>query len=187
MLARSEGVWWESLPRADGLALGGLLAALRFQDREPIRSLWRPGLALGMIRLAAIGDLGLLCVLGAREGFRPEGALFRYPVLTLLLVNVLWLGLIDVVLASAGRPSLGLLRLRPLRRLGVISYGLYLYHLPVLFLTLDLARIRFAGQVLLPSHSGGSDGCPLGGVVLAIHRAPLARSESQVLLQRGGR
>jgi len=140
MLARSEGVWWESLTRADGLALGGLLAALRFQDREPIRSLWRPGLALGTIRLAALGALGLLCVLGARKGLRPEGALFSYPVLTLLLVNVLWLGLIEVVLASAGRPSLGLLRLWPLRRLGVISYGLYLYHLPILLLTLDLAR-----------------------------------------------
>ena len=140
MLARSQGVWWDSLTRADGLCLGGLLAALRFPDEAPVRRLWSTRLALPAIRLAGLGAMALLGVLGARKGLRPEGALSSYPVLTLLLVNVLWLGLIEVVLSGAGRPSLGLLRLRPLRRLGVISYGLYLYHLPVLMITLDVAR-----------------------------------------------
>ena len=166
MWARSQGVWWDSLTRADGLALGGLLAALRFHDDDHARQFWRPGFALGAIRLAGFAALAWLCVLGAGIGLRPQGALLRNPVLTLLLVNLLWLGLIEVVLATAGRPALGLLRLRPLRRLGLISYGLYLYHFPLLAFTIDLA------------HACGYTGRPIYvrivGVLLAVPVAALS-------------
>ena len=140
MLARSQGVWWDSLTRTDGLCLGALLAALRFQGEKPARELLRPAIALRAIRLAGLCAIALLCVLGARAGLSPQRALSSHPVLTLLLVNLLWLGLLEVVLTNAGSASLGLLRLRPLRRLGRISYGLYLYHFPMLLITLDLAR-----------------------------------------------
>ena len=40
------------------------------------------------------------------------------------------------------------LRLPPLRALGKISYGLYLYHFPVLVIMLDIARgLGFMGKV----------------------------------------
>jgi peptidoglycan/LPS O-acetylase OafA/YrhL len=139
ILARRQGIWWDIVTRADGLALGGLLAALRFPESERGPRFWGRGIALGAIRLAGLSALAWLCVLGIRFGLRPEGALVRDPVLTLLLVNVLWLGLIEVVLAGAGRPALGLLRLRPLRWLGQISYGLYLYHFPLVMFAIDLA------------------------------------------------
>jgi peptidoglycan/LPS O-acetylase OafA/YrhL len=140
ILARGQGVWWDSMTRADGLALGGLLAAVRFRDQAPERLIGRPGLVLGTIRLGGGVALGMLAALGASLGLRPEGALSRHPALTLLLFNLVWLALIDVVLSNAGRRLFALLRLRPLRQLGVISYGLYLYHYPVLMLSLDLAR-----------------------------------------------
>ena len=48
-------------------------------------------------------------------------------------LNALFFGLIGVVILNAGRGWLVFLRSRLLVYLGTISYGLYLYHIPVLF------------------------------------------------------
>ena len=60
--------------------------------------------------------------------------------LTLVLVNVLWLGLIEVV-SSSCRPAVG--RHTPAAAsapVGLISYGLYLYHFPLVMLALDVGH-----------------------------------------------
>jgi peptidoglycan/LPS O-acetylase OafA/YrhL len=55
---------------------------------------------------------------------------------------------IDFVLEHSGKHSMRLLRLPPLARLGQVSYGLYLYHFPVLAILLDIARgLGFTGKV----------------------------------------
>jgi peptidoglycan/LPS O-acetylase OafA/YrhL len=51
------------------------------------------------------------------------------------------MGVIEVLLTHAGGPATRWLRLRPFRRLGEISYGLYLYHYPILLIILDLVRV----------------------------------------------
>jgi peptidoglycan/LPS O-acetylase OafA/YrhL len=43
------------------------------------------------------------------------------------------------VLSHAGRAEMRWLRFRPLMRIGTISYGLYLYHYPLVVMTHDLS------------------------------------------------
>jgi peptidoglycan/LPS O-acetylase OafA/YrhL len=149
VLARSRGFWLESLvSRADGLALGGWLAAHRLARRQsagPPRGL---GLASGVTRWPALGAILLLGLIAARTGLGPNGGLRTAPGLTVLAFNLLWMGLIDLVLTLTGRPSTAFLRIRPLRRLGQISYGVYLYHLPMLLIAIDLAHgLGFWGKL----------------------------------------
>jgi peptidoglycan/LPS O-acetylase OafA/YrhL len=147
-LARSRGVWAESLlAQADGLALGGLLAAHRLAAGQPAWHSRGVRLASVTIRFAALAALLFLGMIAVRHGLTPSGSLSAYPGLTVLAFNVLWMGLIDVLLTHAGRPATRLLRLRPFQRVGQISYGLYLYHYPILLITLDLVRsLGFAGK-----------------------------------------
>jgi peptidoglycan/LPS O-acetylase OafA/YrhL len=63
-----------------------------------------------------------------------------YPGPTILAINTLWLGVVGFVACRAGSPALAALRHPLLRRLGEISYGLYLYHFVILLLANDLAR-----------------------------------------------
>ena len=73
MVARSQGIWWDSLTRADGLVLGGLLAAIRFQIEEHGGQRWLSRSALAAIRLAGLGAFALICVLGIRIGLARRG------------------------------------------------------------------------------------------------------------------
>jgi peptidoglycan/LPS O-acetylase OafA/YrhL len=141
VLARSQGIWSESLvAQADGLALGGWLAALRLPSRQPAGPAHELGRTTWVVRLAALGALAFLGTIAVREGLLPRQCLRAYPGLTVLAFNLLWLGLIDHVLTHSGQPRMRLLRLRLFQRLGQISYSLYLYHYPILLITLDLAR-----------------------------------------------
>ena len=140
--ARSQGVWWDLCSRCDGLLLGGLLAALQVHHAPFARRLST------LIRLSAVGALAFLCVLASRVGIHPDVLLPSYPASSVLAFNLLWLGVIDFVLEHSGKDSMGLLRLPPLARLGQMSYGLYLYHFPVLAILLDIARgLGFLGKV----------------------------------------
>ncbi len=149
VLARSRGVPDDLLPaRADGLTLGGWLAAYRLGVRRQAGGFRGTLAASAVTLLPALAACLILGVLSSRGGLGPRGGHRDYPGLTVLAFNVLWLGLIDLVLIHAGRPEMRLLRLRPLRYLGEISYGLYLYHLPIMLIAVDVAtRLNFSGDI----------------------------------------
>ncbi len=139
-LGRSYGIWWDIFTRCDGLALGSLLAWCRFRATDS----GDPGRAASAILRstvpAAVLSLCFLVALGVRYGSHPDGALKLYPATTILAFNLMWLGLVELILRKAGGASTRLLRLGPLQRLGQVSYGLYLYHVPILGLFLRITR-----------------------------------------------
>jgi len=143
--AYARGRWYSPgllLGRADGLALGGMLAAIHFAaERKPNRII---RLTLGLMPIVMLGALAGLGALGVYYGFGFAGGFTidahpKNPSLTVLLYNLIFLGAISLVVRHSGRPALAFLRLRPLQKLGLISYGLYLYHFPLLLLANHLA------------------------------------------------
>jgi peptidoglycan/LPS O-acetylase OafA/YrhL len=127
--------------RCDGLALGGLLAGL-LEGRER----GTPGLRAGFAWTSVLAG-SFLIALSASVGVGAPRGKPPWPVLTLLAFNALWFGLVGLVATGTGRPRLAILRSQRLRQLGTISYGLYLYHLIIMTLSIDLVRrsgLRFA-------------------------------------------
>jgi peptidoglycan/LPS O-acetylase OafA/YrhL len=140
-LAGSVAARWAGYPhtllisRCDGLALGALLAAvLHVPGASPdtrrkavIRPLLR--IALAIVGLLSI-RLGWEWWTGRIQlplGFRMEDSAAEVLAASLLaFIVVAW------VVLESGHRRLAWLRWKPLRALGTISYGLYLYHVPVL-------------------------------------------------------
>jgi peptidoglycan/LPS O-acetylase OafA/YrhL len=120
--------------RCDGLALGGLLAGL-LEGRGQGTPTLRKGFAC-----TAVLSFSLLIALSATVGVGAPRGKPPWPVLTLLAFNTLWFGLIGLVATATGQPRLAILRSKRLRQLGTISYGLYLYHLIIMILSIDLFR-----------------------------------------------
>lgn len=150
VLARSRGLPLGCLlTRADGLVLGGWLAARRLGDRREAGESGGAPMAGGLTTLLAFVACFVLGMQAGRGGLGLVAVIRSHPGLTVLAFNLLWLALIDLVLTHAGRPALAPLRLPSFRRLGEISYGLYLYHFPLLFFAIEIWRgLGFSGQLL---------------------------------------
>ncbi len=134
------------LGRSDGFALGGLLAALLFEARRQPR--WRAPLRIALAVSAASAVAYL--VSAYHFPFVLSGLGFPPPNLTgsTNFAFVLgFFGTIGLVALSAGHALLAPLRLRPLVGLGQVSYGLYLYHLPIYWL-LDGCAFRYDHTLL---------------------------------------
>jgi peptidoglycan/LPS O-acetylase OafA/YrhL len=129
--------WWLLLGRADGFALGGLLAAL-LSDRGLVERR-RKGLVAGFGLAVAIGLAGvvLAATLGALPGPRVTSTPWKSPVITAFCVA--FFGIVGLVVLHAGSPRLAFLRRPRLRRIGTISYGLYLYHFIIFMAGNDIA------------------------------------------------
>jgi peptidoglycan/LPS O-acetylase OafA/YrhL len=128
-----------TLARCDGLALGAILATILDVSGDPFpRRPWlRP--ALTLVSTVALAFL----VSGQASWFEaPIDGLSGCGWLSILAVNLAYFGLIGLVISHSGHPLLAPLRIIPLRYLGRISYGIFLYHLVVIDAVADL----FAGH-----------------------------------------
>lgn len=133
--ARSTGMYWRILlTRADGLALGAILAAL-FASREALRSHRGVPRVLTALGLAALAYLTIL--IGSGGMTRPEAP--PRPALTMLVINVLGASIIGLVIYHRGKPALAFLRRPRLVWVGQLSYGIYVYHYVLMLLSDDLA------------------------------------------------
>jgi peptidoglycan/LPS O-acetylase OafA/YrhL len=136
------------LTRCDGLAFGSLLALL-LQDRERVArnlSAHRWGFALiGLVALV-VPVLGRL----PTPVVKPGQGLVGHPLVVSLFLTrscVVYFGLAGFLLCAQGLPALRWLRLRAFCHMGVISYGLYLYH-PMVFGALPRLYQRFVERKL---------------------------------------
>ncbi len=133
--------------RADGLALGGLLAAILTAPEGGLRIASR-GLRAGLATLAVASAL-VLAALAAFVGMAATDAFPRWTGTVVLAFSTLWLGIIGLVVIHSGHPRLAVLRRPRLRWLGTVSYGLYLYHFLVLVISGDVyRRLGLRGQPL---------------------------------------
>jgi peptidoglycan/LPS O-acetylase OafA/YrhL len=125
--ARALGYhWWILIARCDGFALGSILAGV-FADREraeAMRAVYgrRLRLALG------VSVSFLLATLPFSLGLDFDQSMSLGPSLTILGFNLVFFSLIGLVVCFSGDPALRVLRDSRLKYLGVISYGLYIYH-----------------------------------------------------------
>ena len=131
-------LYYSTLTRAPALLLGAALAAL-YAVRGPVAS--RAGrVALEVVAVASIAYLAYAWSHQAGQGL----SLYRGPLLLCGIAAV-------VVIAAAAHPSrgpiAGALAVPPLVGIGLISYGLYLFHWPV-YLVLTPARTGLTGWAL---------------------------------------
>lgn len=128
---------WLLLARADGFALGGLLAAL-LANRQRVAQrlrLFRSGFVATTFAAAAFVAVVISKGWLPTFGRPPKGAAF-----SVLAINVVFAAIVGLAATHAGRRSLGWLRARWLVRVGVISYGLYMYHFLFLAIGGDVMR-----------------------------------------------
>ena len=105
----------------------------RRESEQRSGALW----GLGVCGLAGVAGL---VALGTTVGLRlPQGPP-PWPALSILAFNLTWFGVVGVAAVGSGQSWLSVLRRPRLRWLGQVSYGLYLYHLPIMILSGDIAR-----------------------------------------------
>ncbi len=140
--ARAAGVhWWLLAARSDGFALGGLLAAI-LADSDAERARRR---ARGWA--AVLGALAVLFVvyLGATGRLVDAGSASILGVHA-TVASLTSFALVAMLVCHAGHPVFAPLRIAPLVYLGTISYGIYLYHHPIVQISFTLKRLFGVGM-----------------------------------------
>ncbi|GAC1471886.1 MAG: acyltransferase [Isosphaeraceae bacterium] len=121
------------LARSDGFALGGLLAAVLYDEEQLRRRSVEFGRTLGLAGLAgaallvagtAFLRLGHSTLLAAWETIWSGPKIFAY--------DLMYFAIVGLTICYSGHPMLQALRDRRCCYLGQISYGFYLYHMPIL-------------------------------------------------------
>jgi len=105
--------------RCDGLALGGILAVLLSQ--KEIGAAWRARCAsfFGVVLASAL--LAMVMIISGVWNTAEKISIF----------SIAFFGLIGLIVLFSGERWLAFLRMPALMFVGTISYGLYLYHIPV--------------------------------------------------------
>ncbi|WP_237722655.1 acyltransferase family protein [Singulisphaera acidiphila] len=126
VVMRSLGThWWLLVARCDGFAFGSVLAAI-FLEREQVeRHRAKIQLGLSLTSLFAVGFVVATTTTTLEMDF---SEMSLWPSLMVLSWNLLYFGLIGLVILNTGHPSLRILRDPRLGYLGKVSYGIYLFH-----------------------------------------------------------
>ena len=111
-----------------GLALGILLALVWDQEDGPLSRAWLSSRRwVGLLAPVGLaGFVALVCLV-------PDSSAFTYP-FGLLLASLCSLCLVTSVVARPARTFCRVMELAPMRWVGTRSYGIYLWHYPLLLL-----------------------------------------------------
>jgi hypothetical protein len=131
-------IYYGTDTRAQSLLIGAALALLLEQRRVGVTRIGRT-----MLHTAAVGAAGLLLWAWARAADHADWLYHGGLTTTAVLVAVV----ITSVTAATPGPLGRLLSLRPVRWIGLISYGLYLWHWPV-YVVLSRGRTGLDGPAL---------------------------------------
>jgi len=119
-----QAVFLATITRMDGLLLGAAIAIIVRRYRIPQR-------AIKWIGVAAIVGLEPYLLLKWRyDEFESFTAIFAVPILAVLFTLLV---LHAVVTDGQSNPMQGVLTRRPLMQTGKYAYGIYLYHVPILY------------------------------------------------------
>jgi peptidoglycan/LPS O-acetylase OafA/YrhL len=142
-----DRVYYGTDTRATGLLIGASLAiAVTLYRRRPASDR-RPGLSPAGRRALGAAALVGLAAIAAGVGLVGGSDRWLYPY-GFVGLDVAAAAVILAVVAVPGAAAVRLLSLAPLRGIGTISYGLYLWHFP-LFLWLDESSTHTTGASLL--------------------------------------
>jgi peptidoglycan/LPS O-acetylase OafA/YrhL len=130
-----------ALARCDGLALGSLLALIQDPATCSAQSYRRFDSALFMVGLSALA----LASAPSAIFDPPDAGILGCTSLSLFAVNAFYFSLVGLTVRYSGHRVLAPLRNRTLRRLGVVSYGIYLYHMIIV----DFVRVNIEGRSFL--------------------------------------
>ena len=150
--AGTDRLYYGTDVRAQEVMVGALLAVLGPRlSRWRLGSVRRPEHQVGSARvrqavLAAMGTFGLVGILVMFHGVSGTGDFLYHG--GFLVVAIATAALVALVVHQPGAAVPRLLSLSPLRYLGRISYGVYLYHFP-LFLMITAPRTGLHGTALL--------------------------------------
>jgi peptidoglycan/LPS O-acetylase OafA/YrhL len=135
--------------RADTLAAGAALACL-MRTREGVawmRRLATPAFAVSVIALVAIGMSR-----GSLNEFSPVVQIIGYPLITLACAS-----LIVIALNPTQNIARRVFEWRPLRKVGMLAYGMYVFHYPMRYalsgVAARLQRLSPHGLTILPQLS----------------------------------
>lgn len=121
------------LTRCDGFALGSLLAIL-FNDPA---AAGRPKLTMGLFTVSVVASLVIIIYIYfinlSESGKMIQTSRTRNFMIPILCS--LYFGVIGLAYQFRGSSATAFLRTKPLTYLGLISYGFYLYHIPIIEIT----------------------------------------------------
>jgi peptidoglycan/LPS O-acetylase OafA/YrhL len=138
----------KALPTYIGYFAIGMLTAMWVE--LPRRRYGRPA-SLGPTPTAGLVALGLSCVAGNAYWHETAGSFTSTWILFGNLPAALGLALVITAAAAGTGPAMSWLAARPLAGLGLISYGIYLWHLPLILLVrqVGLLPATFAPRFVL--------------------------------------
>jgi peptidoglycan/LPS O-acetylase OafA/YrhL len=121
---------WLLLTRLDGLALGGVLAAMLNSDdsaRLPAETIKRSLIAAGLVSVAWLAK-GNVLMAALATTWPALGKPLVALSLRMFATNLMYFSMIGLVVVNSGHRRLSWLRDSRLAWLGQMSYGIYLYH-----------------------------------------------------------